>query len=79
MSTSGFHLWETHSEGKGACCEMCFLVAAGSGTDHLGFGGGKMRNECLVHKPKNAYKYNLYFSLFGEYYVDSFTKIIRLL
>lgn len=94
LLASGSHLWETLSEGKGACCEICFLVADGSSTDHLGLfsqspvsalggakgiGGGKQRNGYLVHKLKNAYKYISYFSLFGEYYVALFTKIIGLL
>lgn len=94
LLASRSRLRETLSEGNGACCEVSFLAAAGSSTDHLGLfpqspvsalagtkgiGGGEKRNGCLVHKLKNAYKYISYFSLFGEYYEALFTKIIRLL
>jgi len=73
---------------------MWLLVAAGSSTGHLGLfpqspvsalggskgiGEGKKRNGYLVHELKKAYKYDSYFSLFGEHYMSFFTEIIRLL
>lgn len=69
LLASGSSLLETLSEGKAACCEIHFLVAAGSSTDLLslfprspasalggckGIGGGMKKNRCLEHKLKDT-------------------------